>query len=285
MVRIFTDTSSLFTPEDGRQQGFMVAPLTVTIDGKTYREREEIETPEFIDIINKGHLPTSSQPTPADLMEVYNDASAENPIIHITITDGLSGAYQSACGVREMMENKEYITVFNSGSLCGPQWMMVRKAVEMAKAGATVDEIIRQLTFLKDNDKSFLIPQDFDYLRRGGRLTPAAAKVGSLLRLVPLMTQTSDDRQLEKAGLCRNFGKAVEKCAETFHKLGVGEKHMIMVSHAQNLSEANQARDMLAKEFPNCRIGVVDLTPAFTTQGGPRCVAIQSMIDIEKYYK
>ena len=198
MVKIFTDTSSLFTPAQGREMGFDVAPLTVTIAGNTYREREEIETPEFIDIINQGHLPTSSQPTPADLMEIYETATAENPVLHITITDGLSGAYQSACGVRETMDNKEYITVFNSGSLCGPQWTIVRKAVAMAKDGASVEEIIEQLEYLKANDKSFLIPQDFDYLRRGGRLTPAAAKVGSLLRLVPLMTQTADDRQLEK---------------------------------------------------------------------------------------
>ncbi|MBP3491208.1 DegV family protein, partial [bacterium] len=60
MVRILTDTSSMFTPEDGRQMGFDVVPLTVTIAGKTYREREEIETKEFIDIINEGNIPTSS---------------------------------------------------------------------------------------------------------------------------------------------------------------------------------------------------------------------------------
>ena len=57
---------------------------------------------------------------------------------------------------------------------------------------------------------------------------------------------------------------------------------MLMISHAMNLPEANQAKEMLAKEFPGCRMEIVDLTPAFTTQGGPRCVAIQSMIDIEK---
>ena len=214
MVRIFTDTSSLFTPADGKELGFDVAPLTVTIAGNTYRERDEIETKEFIDIINQGHLPTSSQPSPADLMEVYNSATEENPVLHITITDGLSGAYQSACGVREMMDNKEHIYVFNSGSLCGPQWLMVRKAVAMAQAGASVGEILEQLEYLKANDKSFLIPQDFDYLRRGGRLTPTAAKVGSLLRLVPLMTQTSDDRQLEKAGLCRSFGRLSSRLGE-----------------------------------------------------------------------
>ena len=282
MVRIFTDTSSLFTPADGKELGFDVAPLTVTIAGNTYRERDEIETKEFIDIINQGHLPTSSQPSPADLMEVYNSATEENPVLHITITDGLSGAYQSACGVREMMDNKEHIHVFNSGSLCGPQWLMVRKAVAMAQAGASVGEILEQLEYLKANDKSFLIPQDFDYLRRGGRLTPTAAKVGSLLRLVPLMTQTSDDRQLEKAGLCRSFAKAVEKCIETFEKLGCGEKHMFVISHAMNEVEADQAKEMLAKVFPKSRIDIVLLTPAFTTQGGPRCVAIQSMIDIDK---
>ncbi len=282
MVRIFTDTSSLFTPSQGAEIGLAVAPLTVTIAGKTYREMEDIETPDFIDIINQGHLPTSSQPSPADLMEIYNTATAENPVLHITITDGLSGAYQSACGVRELMDNKEHIVVFNSGSLCGPQWIIVKKAVAMAEAGASIEEIVKEITFLKENDKSFLIPQDFNYLRRGGRLTPAAAKVGSLLRLVPLMTQTPDDKQLEKAGLCRNFAKAVEKCIEGFHKLGCNEKHMFVISHAMNEAEANQAKDMLVKEFPDSKIEIVLLTPAFTTQGGPRCVAIQSMIDIDK---
>ena len=282
MVRILTDTSSMFTPTNGKEMGLCVAPLTVTIAGNTYREMEDIGTEEFINIINQGNLPTSSQPSPADLMEFYNTATAEEPILHITITDGLSGAYQSACGVRELMENKEHIVVFNSGSLCGPQWIMVKKAVAMAQAGATMEEIVKEITYLKDNDKSFLIPQDFDYLRRGGRLTPTAAKVGSLLRLVPLMTQTPDDRQLEKAGLCRSFAKAVEKCIETFHKLGCGEKHMFVISHAMNETEANQAKEMLTKEFPGSQVKVVLLTPAFTTQGGPRCVAIQSMIDIDK---
>ena len=282
MVKILTDTSSLFTPRDGAKLGFTVVPLTVTIAGKTYREREEIETKEFIDIINQGNLPTSSQPAPADLIEVYETATAEEPVLHITITDGLSGAYQSAAGVRETMENKEYITVFNSGSLCGPQWIMVKKAVAMAQQGATVEEIVEQLTYLKDNDKSFLIPQDFDYLRRGGRLTATAAKVGSLLRLVPLMTQTADDRQLEKAGLCRSFSKAVEKCIETFHNIGCNEKHMFVISHAMDPEDAEKAKEMIAKEFPDSEIKVVELTPAFTTQGGPLCVAIQSMIDIDK---
>ncbi|MBQ3008499.1 MAG: DegV family protein [Oscillospiraceae bacterium] len=282
MVKILTDTSSLFTPRDGAKLGFTVVPLTVTIAGKTYREREEIETKEFIDIINQGNLPTSSQPAPADLIEVYETATAEEPVLHITITDGLSGAYQSAAGVRETMENKEYITVFNSGSRCGPQWAIVKKAVAMAQQGATVEEIVEQLTYLKDNDKSFLIPQDFDYLRRGGRLTATAAKVGSLLRLVPLMTQTADDRQLEKAGLCRSFSKAVEKCIETFHNIGCNEKHMFVISHAMDPEDAEKAKEMIAKEFPDSEIKVVELTPAFTTQGGPLCVAIQSMIDIDK---
>ena len=183
MVRILTDTSSLFTPTNGKEMGLGVAPLTVTIAGKTYREMEDIGTEEFINIINQGNLPTSSQPSPADLMEFYNTATAEEPILHITITDGLSGAYQSACGVRELMENKEHIVVFNSGSLCGPQWIMVKKAVAMAQAGATMEEIVKEITYLKDNDKSFLIPQDFDFLRRGGRLTPMAATFASVLNL------------------------------------------------------------------------------------------------------
>ena len=210
MVRIFTDTSSLFTPAQGREMGFDVAPLTVTIAEKTYREREEIETSEFIDIINQGYLPTSSQPSPADLMAVYEKATAEEPVLHITITDGLSGAYQSACGVREMMDNKEKIHVFNSITLCGPHRYMVEKAQKMKEAGHTAGEILDWLNYAATTHESFLIPQDFAFLRRGGRLTPMAATIGSVLKIKPVMTQTPDGKKLDKFTIKRTMKAAVQ---------------------------------------------------------------------------
>ncbi len=278
MVKIVTDTSSMFTPETGKELGFKVFPLNVTIAGKTYRDMVDILTPEFVDIINQGNIPTSSQPSPADIIEAYEEATAENPILHIAMCDGLSGSYQSACGIRETMENKEYIHVFNTATLCGPHWVMVRSAIKMANEGASVEEIITMLEDIRDNQKSILLPQDFGYLRRGGRLSPAAATVGSLLRMVPVMTQTQDGRQLARLGIARSFKKAAEMGMGAFDKEGIAdvEDCIITCSHSMNKQQAQEILDMLKEKYPNCKeYHLLDLTPAFTVQGGPLCVAFQ----------
>ncbi len=277
MVRILTDTSSMFTPEDGRQMGFDVAPLTVTIAGKTYREREEIETKEFIDIINQGNIPTSSQPSPADIIAVYETATAENPVLHITIADGLSGAYKSAVGIRETMENKEHIYVYNSQTLCGPQWVMVKSALKMAREGATPEEIIEVMEVIKKGHKSILIPMDFGYLRRGGRLSPTAAAVGSLMKMMPVMSQRDEDGlQLTKVGLARGFKKACEMGLSVFPKYGINEGSIIVCAHSGNPEQGQQMLEAAKAMYPNCReYHLFELTPAFTVQGGPKCVTVQ----------
>ena len=278
MVQITTDTSSLLTPKTGAEKGIGVAPLNVTIAGNTYREMDEIMPAEFLNIIYAGNLPTSSQPSPGALMEFFETATAENPILHLTLADGLSGAYTSACAVRETMPNKEYITILNTTTLCGPHGEMVRKAKKLADEGLSVEEILERLQLQLDHNKSFLIPQDYDYLRRGGRLAPAAAKVGSLLKLVPLLTQGEGGRNLEKAGMCRGFEKAIEKVIETFQRIGVDERYLITISHADTIEQARKAYTMISNAFPGTALEIVDLTCAFITQGGPKCVAIQAVI-------
>lgn len=276
MVRIMSDTASLFTPKTGLEAGVDIIPLAVTIAGKTYREMVDIEPMEFLGIIRQGNLPTSSQPSPGDTIEIYSKATEEQPILHITIADGLSGAYSTACAVREDMPNKEYITIINSRTLCGPEGAIVRKAVKLAQAGKTVQEIVSRLEENIESSKSFLIPQDFGYLKRGGRLSPAAANVGGLLKLVPVLVQSDDSRTLNKAAICRNFAKAVEKCIEGFKRIGVDERYLITISHADNFEQGSHAYTMMSNSFHGAALELVELTPAFITQGGPLCVAIQA---------
>ena len=280
MVKIVTDTASLFTAETGAAIGVTVIPLNVTIAGKTYREMEEIKPAEFIELVRQGNIPTSSQPSPGDTMEAYASASKQQPILHITMADGLSGSYASACAVRETMPNREYITVLDSRTLCGPEGALVRKAAKLAEGGLGVREIIMRLEENIESSKSFLIPQDFGYLRRGGRLSPGAAHVGGLLKLVPLLVQSSDGKRLDKAGLCRNFTKAVEKCIEGFKRAGVDERYVITISHADTFEQGSLAYSMMSEAFRGAALELVDLTPAFITQGGPLCVAIQAILRV-----
>ena len=278
MVRIMADTASLFDVKSGRELGISVVPLNVTIAGKTYRELEEISSQEFLEIIRQGHIPTSSQPSPGDIMAVFETASESQPVLYLPLADGLSGAYSTACGVRETMPNKKHITIINSKTLCGPLCALVKKAQKLAVAGCTVEEIIRLLRENIESSKSFLIPQDFGYLRRGGRLSPSAAHVGGLLRLVPIMTQNEEGTRLEKAGICRNFNKAVEKAIEGFKRSGVDERYVITISHADTYEQGSHAYTMISNAFHVAALELVDLTPAFITQGGPKCVAIQAVL-------
>ena len=95
MVRIVSDSSTLYSSAQAREAGFTVAPLSVTIAGKSYKELEEIQLEEFVSIIGQGHMPTSSQPALGDVIAMY-EACGHDEVINISMADGLSGTYSTA---------------------------------------------------------------------------------------------------------------------------------------------------------------------------------------------
>ena len=277
MVRIISDTSTMYSEAQGQAMGIDIAPLSVTISGETYRELTDIQTPAFIDLINQGGVPTSSQPSIGDVLDLYQKYPNEQ-ILNISMADGLSGTYNSACSAATMTDHPENITVINSKTLCGPHRYMVEKAREMAQAGASLEEILTWLQVRIDNSWSFLIPNDFDYLRRGGRLSPLVASMGKILNLVPVMTLTEDCKQLISHAKKRSIAKAVQCVIEYLKEKGVNHDHKIYIAHADAPDFVKQAKEALTQAFGDIDIEVLMLTPAFTTQGGPKCFAIQTVL-------
>ena len=279
MIKIIADTSTLTASADAVKKGFQVAPLSVTVNGATYKELDEISSMDFVKIVREGHIPTSSQPAIGDILAIFDAADKNDDVINIAMAHGLSGTYQSACSAAEMSKNKDNITVINSKTLCGPHRYMVQKAQKMVENGCTKDEIISAVNKCIENGLSFLIPEDFDFLRRGGRLAPLASFIGGALKLVPVMTLTEDCTRLIRAGLVRNFQKALNDIIiPELKKDGTDENYLITISHADNMKRAEIAKAELMKHFPNTEIEIVLLTPAFITQGGPGCIAIQSVL-------
>ena len=274
-MKIVTDTSTLFSPKEAAELGFTVLPLSVTAAGNVYKEYVDIQPSEFIKIVREGHVPTSSQPSVGETLEVFENTDEE--IICISMADGLSGTYQSAVGAKNSVENNERITVINSRTLCGPHRYMVKKALKMQKEGATTQEIIDEMNRLAYSNKSFLIPSDFDFLARGGRLTPLAAKIAGLVKIVPVMTQTEDMKRLESAGMKRTMKKAVQTAIDAFVEMGVNEDYLITVSHAGCEEDATKVLNQVHEAFPNTEIELVHLSCAFIVQGGPNCIAIQTI--------
>ena len=274
MVRIISDTSTLYSTAQAREAGFAVSPLSVTIAGKSYREFDEISSQQFVDIINQGHMPTSSQPAIGEVTDLYEEFAADE-IINVAMAHGLSGTYTSAVAAAELCENADKITVVNTRTLCGPHRYMVEKAVEMAKAGKSKEEILAWLNERMDSTKSYLVPADFDYLRRGGRLSPLVSHVGKAANLTPIMTQTDDGTRLTVASIRRGFPHAAKWLASALEKRGIDGSWRVYISHAGALDRAEQAAAKIKELIPDAVCEIVPLSPAFITQGGPGCMAVQ----------
>ena len=273
MVKIITDSSTLYTPEEGKKLGFDVIPLCVSIADLEDRDLL-MDMDVFYGKIAEGNHPRSSQPPVGKVMDAY-EAYPEDEIINIAMADGLSGTYHSACGARESVDNKENIVVFNSKTLCGPHRYMVEKAQKMAEEGKSAKEILSWLEYASEHHESFLIPQDFDFLRRGGRLTPVAAAFGSVLKLKPIMKQTDDGKKLDKFGVKRTMKAVVAEIIEHLKKADLDSRHVLYVSHARVSEDAKKVVEQLKESFPEVEYQILDLGAAFVTQGGPGCIAIQ----------
>lgn len=279
MARIMTDSSSMLRIAEGLAQGIIVNPLSVTIGGNTYLDLEEMTSETFLKLIAEGGIPISSQPSIGTTLSHYHEYS-DTELLNITMADGLSGTYQSAQGAVAAMDQgkQSHVHVVNSKTLWATQSYLVQKAVRLANEGLDVATILAQLRPSIDKNQSILIPHDFGYLKRGGRLSPFSANIGSLLKLVPVMKQSDDGCKIEKYGLCRNLKSAVESAAKIMTGFGVNENFLVCVSHAGAPDFAKLAVDILSVVFPKTEFQVYPLSPAMITQGGPGCIAIQSIL-------
>lgn len=274
MIKIVSDSSALYSKKDGQDRGISIIPLIVNIDGNEYSEYEDINTKELVSMIKEGDIPVTSQPSIGEVLNVY-DEDEDCEIINISLADGLSGTYNSACIAKEMAKNPNRIDVINSGTLCGPQKYLVNLAVKLVELGKSKKEIVKEINKLKEETKSFLIPNDFNYLVRGGRLSPIVGKIGGMIKLVPIMTLAEDKKSLIKYTTKRTFKKAIQEIVEYMIDNGVNSDFKIYVSHACNDELSNIAKNIILENIENADIEINLLGPVFTSQGGPGCVSIQ----------
>ncbi len=273
MVQIITDSSSLYTPEEARSLGFDAVPLCISI-GDIHERDLLLDMDDYYEKIEQGLIPRSSQPPLGDVIDAFESHSGSD-IINISMADGLSGTYQTACSAREMAGEKKRISVFNSRTLCGPHRYMVQKAQEMKDQGCSADQILAWLEQAAGRTESFLIPQDFSFLKRGGRLTPLSAATGSVQILKPIMKLTKDGKRLDKFGIKRTMAMAADSIIQYLKDKNLDRRHILYISHAHAPEDAQKIKAMFEKAFAELEVQILELSAVFVAQGGPRCVAIQ----------
>lgn len=273
-MKIITDTSALYSPQEGQALGLEVLPLHVTINNETYTELVDLTADELIQKIEAGALPQSSQPSVGHTVEVLEHYQNEDCLV-FTMSEGLSGTYASTVLAKNQLEHPEHIHIINTRTLCGPHRHLVDVALRLQKDGATTKEIIDTINDKIQYTKSFLIPTDFEFLKRGGRLSPLAAKLGGLLKITAVLELSDDGKKLDKYAIKKTESGALKTIIKCYKEMGVDEHAILYVTHAGALMKAKGYAEVLRNAFPQTEIVIHELTPVFVTHGGPGCIAIQ----------
>lgn len=196
MIKIIADSTCDLSKEILKKYDISLAPLTININGKIYKDRIDITPDDFYIIMEElDEYPTTAMPSPADYLDIICKAVEDgyNEILCICMSSGTSGAYQSAVIAKEYFFEQNLnstIKIYIVDSRCmshGSGWLILKSAI-MREEGASFEQIIEFNENYKLNVKHFLSVDDLDHLIKSGRLTNASAFIGKILKLKPIMT-------------------------------------------------------------------------------------------------
>lgn len=187
-VAIMTDSNSGITQKEAAKLGVHVLPMPFTIDEKTYFEDISLHQEQFYEFLEKGAQVATSQPSPDSVMEMYIKLlRTYDQIVHIPMSSGLSGSYQTAYMLAQQEQFAGKVYVVNNQRISVTQRRSVMDAMYLASQGYDAATIHDRLVEDKFESSIYIMLDTLTYLKKGGRITPAAAALGTLLRLKPVL--------------------------------------------------------------------------------------------------
>ena len=185
-IAIATDTNSGISVEEGARLGVHVVPMPVLIDGSIYYEGVNLTPESFYRSLREGRQVSTSQPAPGDVLALWDKLLEEyDQVVYIPMTSGLSASCQTATALAGDYDGK--VQVVDNHRISVPQRESVMDAMALAAAGCTAPEIKAELERLAFDCMIYIGVDTLEYLKRGGRITAAAAAMGSVLHIKPLL--------------------------------------------------------------------------------------------------
>jgi len=196
MIKIMADSTCDLSPDIVEKYNIAIAPFAIIIEGKTYKDKIDMQADDFYKIIEDLSEPTTtSMPSPSEYLEIINQAilDGHNEILCICMSSGTSGAYQSAEIAKgyffeEHPQSTVKIHVVDSRSMSHGSGWLILKSARLRQQGATFEDLIQFNEHYKFHVKHFLSVDDLEHLRRSGRLSNASTFLGKILNLRPIMT-------------------------------------------------------------------------------------------------
>ena len=185
---IVTDSTSDITQVDAREKNIQVVPLRILFEDGEYHDGINISTEEFYNKLESAKvLPQTSQPSPEDFFKIFEKAkNNDEALLVITLSSSLSGTYQSATIAKNICEY-EKIYIVDSQTVTLGLKVLVDYAISLRNDGKSIEETFEILEREKQNIRIFAAVDTLEYLKKGGRLSSAAALAGTLLNLKPIV--------------------------------------------------------------------------------------------------
>lgn len=269
-IAIITDSSAGISASSAQAEGLFVARMPLIINGKEYMEEENISRQEVIDAMRQGSLVQTSQPPVGHLMELFDDVlKTHDQILFIPISSKLSGTYQTALSIAQDYDGKVFVV--DALHVEAPLYMTTMEAKRMVDAGMSALEI-KDLIESEQYMSASLIPEDIIYLKRGGRISAAAAAVANLLKIVPVLNVSNGE--IDLADKVRTHKKAVKTGIELALKDINYEDYDILVLNGDCDDKIFASTVKEVESITKTEVIQRDIYPVVLAHTGPGTVAI-----------
>lgn len=279
-IAIVTDSNSGITQEEGKALGIHVIPMPFFINERVYFEDIDLTRDKFYELLAQDVTVSTSQPSPGDILDLWEDLfRSYTEIVHIPMSSGLSASYETALGLAQEYEGK--VQVVNNLRVSVTQQQAVMDAIALRDSGKSAQEIREILEKEAKESSIYLMVDTLKYLKKGGRITPAAALIGSALNLKPILQIQGD--KLDAYKKVRG-GKAAKKAifqAIASDLQGRFAQYVeqgtlnLQIGYSSTREEAEQWAADLNEMFPKVEITRIDpLALSVACHTGPGVIGV-----------
>lgn len=284
-VKIITDSNSGIKQKEGEEIDVYVVPMPFCIDGEEYFEEISLNTIEFFEFLKNDVSISTSMPSQYFLKELFSNTLEEyEEIIYIPMTSGLSNSFEAAHKIAEEFNNR--VHVIDNKRISVTLKESILEACYMRDHGYSTPDIIDYLEKTKNVASIFIAVDTLKYLKKGGRVKPAAAALASLLKIKPLLFSRGD--KFDTLAKCRSLAGAkkamikqinyeIENEFKEYYEKGL---LTLSIAHTQNYDEAMKFKEELIEAFPNIKFRFVDpLSLSISCHIGPGALACAIIIN------
>lgn len=277
-IAVVTDSNSGITQKQAQEMGLYLLPMPFMINNETYFEDITLSQAEFYERLASGADVVTSQPSPDSVMKLWDELlQTYDEIVHIPMSSGLSGSCQSALMLAADYEGR--VQVVNNQRISVTQRQSALDAMELAVKGMDAAQIKQFLEDDKFNSSIYIMLDTLYYLKKGGRITPAAAALGTILRLKPVLQIQGDKLDAFAKARTVSQGKSImiNAVRNDMEKRfgGVNKDNIwLQIAYTYDLDAAKQLRDEVAAQFPGFAIHMDPLSLSIACHIGPGSLAV-----------